>query len=695
MSLMAAGVLAIASLMASTVMADSTRVVTLGADLSEEQKTALLKYFGVYGQSIRTLYVNNQNERDNLGAYIPLSVIGDHTYSSALVNPTSSGGIQVKTANLTWVTGNMIASTLSTAGVKNCEVLAASPFPVSGTGALTGVMMAFESASATTLDPVKKDIANQEIVTTGTIAEQVGQTNAANIVNEIKIQVIEGQVVDKTQVEQIVDEVVNKSEEENVVYLSEEDRDMLTELAGRIAEQQYDYDDVRETLERVEQNTSNADVNVNVNVEGTTVNNNIDNSNSNTNSADNTNDVDSNTDVDNSSAIDGNTNVDVDQGSTQTNEDSILNQADASALGSDIVVTTTDEPEAAETELSGEQGGESAPFEIMNQDSFSDGAAAEITEGAQDAGQNVQDAGIPDTDVPNTDTSDVTADGSNGTQEAQMPETQPGADSSPDIQAETEVPADAGQDTGLPQLVLDNTTVELLPAETDNVAGLNLLCLRIGKPDIQLAANEDGSFGRITVQGPNGETVINLQDAADPSQVDKKVVEIEDMDGADSDAKGWTEGGTEIFINLGTALNAADLSSYTINIQDMQLVQKVEDGTILAQGTFNTTRTVYSDEIGFTFNDISDIHTLAAGQDVSGTILMPQDAEDGSMVYQAYVEDNELATFTMDENGRTFTAQLNQAGIADLVVEVSSDGGNTFIPYTFRLMIVEPAQPEA
>ena len=53
--------------------------------------------------------------------------------------PTQSGGIKVRTANLNYVTGNMIANALSTAGVTNCEAVAACPYEVSGTGALTGV----------------------------------------------------------------------------------------------------------------------------------------------------------------------------------------------------------------------------------------------------------------------------------------------------------------------------------------------------------------------------------------------------------------------------------------------------------------------------------------------------------------------------------------------------------------------------
>ncbi len=51
-----------------------------------------------------------------------------------------------KVANLTFVTSSMIASTLLTSGVENCNVVAGSPIEVSGTGALTGIMMAYEKA---------------------------------------------------------------------------------------------------------------------------------------------------------------------------------------------------------------------------------------------------------------------------------------------------------------------------------------------------------------------------------------------------------------------------------------------------------------------------------------------------------------------------------------------------------------------
>lgn len=232
------------------VKADGMKVVTLGQDLSKEQQDKIMKYFGANYDEVELLYINNQQEREALGSYIPLSQIGTHTYSCAMVKPTSSGGIQVKTANLNYVTCNMIASTLTTSGVTNCQVLAAAPFEVSGTGALTGITLAYEKATDTTLDPVKKDLANQEMVVTGGIAEELGQSAATAVVNETKENVIEGNVTEIGDINNIVNNVTN----EYNVEMSEEDKQKLAELMQKIAEQDYDIAQIKANLDKVQAN---------------------------------------------------------------------------------------------------------------------------------------------------------------------------------------------------------------------------------------------------------------------------------------------------------------------------------------------------------------------------------------------------------------------------------------------------------
>ena len=210
-------------------MADSMKVVTLGADLSQDQKNTMMKYFNVDSSQVQILTVTNQDERDHLSAYVPIEQIGTRTVSCAYVKPTQSGGIKVRTANLNWVTCNMIATSLSTSGVKNCEVVAACPFEVSGTGALTGIQMAYETATGEQLDSTKKELATEEMVVTGSLADEVGKNDATTVMNNSKMQVIK-------------DNVQNADEIYNIVV--------------NVAQQDYNYDDVKATLEQVDQNTS-------------------------------------------------------------------------------------------------------------------------------------------------------------------------------------------------------------------------------------------------------------------------------------------------------------------------------------------------------------------------------------------------------------------------------------------------------
>ena len=232
-------------------MADGTRVVTLGADLSEAQKQTMLKYFKAPEQ-VNIITVTNQDERNHLGSYVPMEQIGNRTVSCAYVNPTSSGGIKVRTANLNWVTCNMIASTLSTSGVKNCEVVAACPFEVSGTGALTGIQMAYETASGVKLSETKKKIATQEMVVTGKLADRVGKKPATKVINQAKMEVIGNNITNSGDIYNVVVNIVR----DNNVNIGEEEIGIITGLMEEIAEEGYEYEDVQETLERVDENVS-------------------------------------------------------------------------------------------------------------------------------------------------------------------------------------------------------------------------------------------------------------------------------------------------------------------------------------------------------------------------------------------------------------------------------------------------------
>lgn len=228
--------------------ADNSKVVTLGANLSDEQKKSMYEYFGTSSDKVETIEVTNADERKYMEGIASEEQIGTRTYSCSYVEPTGSGGVQVKVANLTFVTSSMIASTLLTSGVENCNVVAASPIEVSGTGALTGIMMAYESASGEKLSEDQKAAATEELVTTGELANEVGQQEATDLMNEVKQDVIEDGLTDP---DDIKDAVEDAAKDINIT-LTDDQMAKIVSLMENIYQYDYDVKALKKTLENLE-----------------------------------------------------------------------------------------------------------------------------------------------------------------------------------------------------------------------------------------------------------------------------------------------------------------------------------------------------------------------------------------------------------------------------------------------------------
>jgi len=228
--------------------ADSSKVVTLGTDLTAEQKTSMYEYFGTSADEVATIEVTNADERKYMEGIASEAQIGTRTYSCAYVEPTEKGGIQVKVANLTFVTSSMIASTLLTSGVENCNVVAASPIAVSGTGALTGIMMAYEKASGETLDEGQKTAATEELVTTGELADAVGQQEATDLMNDVKQDVIENNLTDEGEIQNAINDAANTYN----ITLTEDQMAKITSLMQNISQYDYDVKALKNTLDNLD-----------------------------------------------------------------------------------------------------------------------------------------------------------------------------------------------------------------------------------------------------------------------------------------------------------------------------------------------------------------------------------------------------------------------------------------------------------
>ena len=160
----------------------------IGANLTQEQISAVYSNFGVKRGDVTELRVTNADERKYLEGYVEDSVIGTNSISCVYIEVLEEGeGLDVTTSNINWCTSQMYVSALATAGITDAKIIVAAPFEVSGTAALTGVYMAYEDITGETLDETAKLVSTQELTLTAELAEKIGSYDSVEIVNELKL----------------------------------------------------------------------------------------------------------------------------------------------------------------------------------------------------------------------------------------------------------------------------------------------------------------------------------------------------------------------------------------------------------------------------------------------------------------------------------------------------------------------------
>ncbi|MBU3161073.1 DUF1002 domain-containing protein [Clostridium frigoris] len=244
-------ILTAASLFATpinNVYADSYKSVTIGADLTNQQKQDMLKYFDVDKNSASVVEVTSNEEKKYLGDTVSKEQLGNKSISCSYIEPTTTGGLVVNTNNVTWVNANMIKNALITAGIENANVKVSAPFDVSGTAAMTGILKGFEnSKDGKKLDESTKKTANEEVAVTGELGEKIGQDKAAGLINEVKSEVIK----DKPKDEAGITKIVNNVTSDYNYNLSKDDVSNIVGLMTNVNKLNLDYSKVKGQLEGV------------------------------------------------------------------------------------------------------------------------------------------------------------------------------------------------------------------------------------------------------------------------------------------------------------------------------------------------------------------------------------------------------------------------------------------------------------
>ena len=229
--------------------------VALGADLNPEQRATVLNLLGVTEAELAedtVVTVTNAEEHEYLDEYVSSSLIGTKSLSSCKVVVEPKGhGISVETHNISYCTPSMYENALATAGMKNASVTVAGPTSISGTAALVGAMKAYSKIYGTVIYPQYLDGATDELVTTGDLAETLGDPEkAAELIAAIKQIIAEQDIKSEQDIYVIIDNI----SVEMGITLTEEQKQQIVDLMKKLAALDLDADALTEQAQQIYEN---------------------------------------------------------------------------------------------------------------------------------------------------------------------------------------------------------------------------------------------------------------------------------------------------------------------------------------------------------------------------------------------------------------------------------------------------------
>lgn len=177
--------------------------VTIGADNSEAAIEKVYDFFRIQRGDVEELMITNAEEKATLAGLVPESKIGNVALSCAYVENRDSGGIELESYNINYVTEDMYKAALQTAGITDAKVVVAAAKPVSGTGALAGIYKAYEDVTGEELDEEAKSVAVEELVITGDLQEAIGEVSS-DIIQELKEKLAETKGMSDDEIRQLI-----------------------------------------------------------------------------------------------------------------------------------------------------------------------------------------------------------------------------------------------------------------------------------------------------------------------------------------------------------------------------------------------------------------------------------------------------------------------------------------------------------
>ena len=239
----------------SQITAADKPYLSLGADLTEDQKATVLSLMGVDASQLDqydVVYVTNSEEHSYLDSYIA------SISSVVIVKKDSGSGLDIQTKNISFCTEGMYQNACATAGITDADIVVAGPTSISGTAALVGIFKAYSEMTGQEIPEDIIDGALNELVVTGRLEDSISNVDGEDLeslIAYLKQQMVENGLDDEEGIQDAVDAAC----EEYDISLTDEEKAQIVDLLLKLSKLNLDADTINKAQKLLDSLTSVTD----------------------------------------------------------------------------------------------------------------------------------------------------------------------------------------------------------------------------------------------------------------------------------------------------------------------------------------------------------------------------------------------------------------------------------------------------
>ena len=237
----------------SQITAADKPYLSLGADLTEDQKATVLSLMGVDASQLDqydVVYVTNSEEHSYLDSYIASSEIGSRSLSSVVIVKKDSGsGLDIQTKNISFCTEGMYQNACATAGITDADIVVAG---------LVGIFKAYSEMTGQEIPEDIIDGALNELVVTGRLEDSISNVDGEDLeslIAYLKQQMVENGLDDEEGIQDAVDAAC----EEYDISLTDEEKAQIVDLLLKLSKLNLDADTINKAQKLLDSLTSVTD----------------------------------------------------------------------------------------------------------------------------------------------------------------------------------------------------------------------------------------------------------------------------------------------------------------------------------------------------------------------------------------------------------------------------------------------------